>query len=150
MNELEYIVNHFSDYSSNLNYIFSHGFASEFNEQINEGTSPNLDETFVHLFEIEPTITKGQQGFLEFDTFRCNLFIGKKSELRDKFYSKGHLVKDRHHNYFVPLWDELKSMLSTTNFCDQIDVIVNSAIKRINYQDHNLDGFLVNLTLKIY
>lgn len=149
MNELEYIVKSIDDYSGLNDYLFSHGFESEFNLQMNEGTTTSLNETFIHLYELEPIINRVNNLYLEFDTFRSNLFIGNKSNLDDLFYSSGHLVNNRHHNYFIPLWGVIKDLLSNLHGCQGIDITVNSAVKRINYLDHNIDGYLINLTLKV-
>lgn len=152
MNELQLLVQSFSNYAQINNFVFSHGLASEFNQKEYEGNNPSNGEVFLHLYEVEPTPDTSDL-YIDFGVFRVNFFIGMKSLLSDQFYGANKGVKGinyRYDKYFVPLYDHFKGLVNNIHVCDNINTNVNSVTKRINYLDHNLDGYLVNATMIVY
>lgn len=153
MNELKVLVSEMNNYAIMNNWVFVHDFVSGSNQQMNEGNAPSQREVFLQLYDVKPNPTPEQIG-VDFSAFNVDIFLGMKSDIGEVFYEQNKGVQNdvyRFDKYFVPLFDDMKSLINYMSVCKSIAFeSISPIIKRINYQDHNLDGYLITSTIKIY
>lgn len=150
MNELEYLVTTMNTYANTKTWSFAHGFVSGVNQKENEGDS----DVFLQVFDVK-TVPKVLDIGVEFNTFQVDLFLGMPSTLGNAFYKQDSGVdatgEYKFNKYFVPLFDEMKLFINYLSVCDKVSFEnITPIIQRINYQDHNLDGYSIGATIKIY
>ena len=151
MNELEYLITQMNNYATTKTWGFAHGFVSQVNQKQNEGIS----DIFLQVFDVK-TLPKIQDIGVEFNTFQVDLFLGMPSKLGDAFYKQDSGVVLASNEYafnkcFVPLFDEVKTFVNYLSVCDKVSFEnVSPIIQRVNYQDHNLDGYSIGATIKIF
>ena len=149
MNKLEYLVTEINNYANLQGWGFAHGFLSGINQKENEGDNT----TFLQLFDMKIAPTFESVG-LDFSTFQADIFIGRHSEVSEVFYPQESGVTGeptRFEKYFVPLYSEMVDFINAMSVCQDISFErISPIVKKINYQDHNMDGYLINATIKVY
>lgn len=151
MNELEYLITQMDIYASNKTWGFAHGFVSQVNQKQNESDSDIL----LQVFDVK-TQPKVLEIGVEFNTFQVDLFLGMPSVIGSAFYKQdsGVVVDSGEYSFnktFVPLFDEMKSFINYLSVCDRVSFEnISPIVQRVNYQDHNLDGYSIGATIKIY
>tara|TARA_R110001632_G_scaffold79185_1_gene177479 strand:- start:3416 stop:3871 length:456 start_codon:yes stop_codon:yes gene_type:complete len=151
MNELEYLITQMNTYATNKTWGFAHGFVSQVNQKENEGDS----DIFLQVFDVK-TQPKVLEIGVEFNTFQVDLFLGMPSVLGNAFYKQDSGVVVDSSNYafnktFVPLFDEVKTFINYLSVCDRVSFEnISPIIQRVNYQDHNLDGYSIGATIKVF
>lgn len=151
MNELEYLITQMDTYASTKTWGFAHGFVSQVNQKQNESDSDIL----LQVFDVK-TQPKVLEIGVEFNTFQVDLFLGMPSVLGNAFYKQesGVTVDSGEYAFnktFVPLFDEMKSFINYLSVCDKVSFEnISPIVQRVNYQDHNLDGYSIGATIKIY
>jgi len=151
MNELEYLITQMNIYASNKTWGFAHGFVSQVNQKQNESDSDIL----LQVFDVK-TQPKVLEIGVEFNTFQVDLFLGQPSVHGTAFYKQdsGVVVDSGEYSFnktFVPLFDEMKSFINYLSVCDRVSFEnISPIVQRVNYQDHNLDGYSIGATIKIY
>lgn len=153
MNKLEILVTEFHKYADLKKFIFAHGFAYDVNLKDNEGDNV-MQDTFLHLYEVQPSPEAIEPFGLDWGVFRVNFFIGMNSLPKETFYKSNKGVSDltgyKFDKYFVPSFDAMTNFIDTMSNCNDLDFTVNSITKKQNYQDINMDGFLISASVKLY
>jgi hypothetical protein len=150
MNELEYLITKMNDYAITKTWGFAHGFISGVNQKENENDS----DVSLQVFDVK-TLPKVLDIGVEFNTFQVDLFLGMPSTIGNAFYKqdKGVVAPGEYkfNKYFVPLFDEMKLFINYLSVCDKVSFeSITPIVQRINYQDHNIDGYSIGATIKIY
>jgi hypothetical protein len=152
MNELETLVKGFNDYADLNGLIFGHGFTYDINQLQNEGDN-NITNTFLHLYEVEPTPEVIDPYGFDWGVFRVNFFIGMNSIVNEQFYKANKGVASangyKFDKYYVPSFTACKEFINSMSNCNDFEMRINSMPKKQNYQDANMDGFLISATVRL-